>query len=92
MAIADENGRPVLVNEEMEKLTGYTKEEVIGKNINWSYFAAPQDIERLNNYHRLRLTDPALAPRHYEYQMVTKSGELKDVVITPGLIPGTRKL
>jgi two-component system, cell cycle sensor histidine kinase and response regulator CckA len=91
MAIADENGRPVLGNKEMEKLTGYSCEEVIGKNINWSLFTAPQDIERLKNFNRLRLKDPARAPGQYEYQMMTKSGELKDVVITPSLIPGTKK-
>ncbi len=91
MAIADENRQPLLVNEEMQKLTGYSNEELTGKNISWLSFTAPHDVERLINYHRLRLSNPELAPRNYEYQMVAKNGEIKDVFMTSGLIPGTKK-
>lgn len=89
MAIADENKKTLLVNDEMSQLTGFTKEELM--NVNWLTFVAPQDRERLIGYHKMRLADPARAPRHYEYQIVTKSGDLKDVYMTSELIPQTRK-
>jgi PAS domain S-box-containing protein len=67
MAIADQDRKTLLVNDKLEELTGYTKEELAGQKMNWESFIAPQDLERLKNYHRLRLTDPAAAPKHYEY-------------------------
>jgi PAS domain S-box-containing protein len=91
MAIAGEDRKPLLVNDEVEKLTGYSKEELVDKKLKWSSLTAPHDRERLKNYHKLRLTSPDLAPRNYEYQIVTKSGELRDVFMTSELIPGTKK-
>jgi len=91
MAIADENSRTVLVNDEMQKLSGYSREEVVGQGIDWSHFAAPQDIERLKNYQQLRLQDKSRVPRQYEFQMITKTGDLKNIFMTSVLIPGTRK-
>jgi PAS domain S-box-containing protein len=91
MAIADENRRPILVNDEMCKLTGYTREELSDEKADWSSFTVSQDVERLKGYHRQRLANPALVPRHYEYQVITKNREFKDVFMTSELIPQTRK-
>lgn len=91
MAIADENKHALLVNEEMIQLTGYARKELTDSKVKWSSFIAPHDRERLINYHKLRLTNPEAVPRHYEYQIVTKNGELKDVFMTSELIPGTKK-
>jgi two-component system, cell cycle sensor histidine kinase and response regulator CckA len=90
MAIADKNRIPLLINDKLQEITGFTKEELIGNKISWENFIAPHDLERLRNYHRLRLADPATAPKHYEYQIMTKSGELKDILMTSALIPGTQ--
>jgi PAS domain S-box-containing protein len=91
MAIADENKHALLVNEEMCRLTGYKREELIDGKADWSSFTAQQDRERLINYHKLRMTDPDAASHHYEYQMVTKNGEFKDIYMTSELIPATKK-
>jgi PAS domain S-box-containing protein len=90
MAIADKNRITLLVNDKLQEITGFTKEELVGNKIRWEGFIAPHDLERLKNYHRLRLTDPASAPKHYEYQIITKSGELKDFLTTSTLVPGTQ--
>ncbi|MGV8057658.1 MAG: PAS domain S-box protein [Smithellaceae bacterium] len=89
VAIADENKKPLLVNNEMCQLTGFSKEELLAAD--WITFVAPQDRERLRGYHRLRLTDPEAAPRHYEYQIITKYGDFKDVFMVSELIPDTKK-
>jgi PAS domain S-box-containing protein len=91
VAIADADRTVLLVNDELQKLTGFTREELVGSALHWEAFIAPHDLERLRGYHKLRLNDPARAPKHYEYQIVTKSGELKDVFMTSGLIPCTKK-
>ncbi len=89
LAIADENKKPLLVNDEMCQLTGFTKEELICAD--WLSFVVPRDRERLLSYYKLRVTDPDKAPRHYEYQIVTKSHEIKDIFMTSELIPETKK-
>jgi two-component system cell cycle sensor histidine kinase/response regulator CckA len=91
MAIAAADRTILLGNDEIEKLTGYTKEEVTSNSFVWESFIAPHDLDRLRGYNRLRLTDPAHAPKQYEFQIMTKSGALKDVLMTTGLIPGTKK-
>jgi two-component system cell cycle sensor histidine kinase/response regulator CckA len=90
MAIADKNRNTLLVNDKLQELTGFTKEELVGNKTSWERFIAPHDLERLKNYHRLRLTDPSAAPKHYEYQIITKNGEIKDFLTTSTLIPGTQ--
>ncbi len=90
MAIADKNRITLLVNKKLQELTGFTKEELVGNNIGWEQFIAPRDMERLKNYHRLRLKDPDAAPKNYEYQIITKNGEIKDLLMTSTLIPGTQ--
>ena len=80
----------LLVNKKLQELTGFTKEELVGNNISWERFIAPRDMERLKNYHRLRLKDPDAAPKNYEYQIITKNGEFKDILMTSALIPSTQ--
>ncbi len=89
MGIADESRKTLLVNDEMCQLTGFAPEELI--DTDWSSFVIPQDRERLISDHSLRVTDPEKAPRNYECQIATKNGELRDVFITYGLIPKTKK-
>jgi two-component system, cell cycle sensor histidine kinase and response regulator CckA len=91
MAIANENKHALLVNDEMCQLTGYTREELLDSNTDWSSFIAPHERERLINYHKMRLINPDTVSRHYEYQIVTKSGEFKDIYITSQLIRQTKK-
>lgn len=89
MGIADEKRKMLLVNDEMCQLTGFAPEEL--KDSDWSSFVVPQDRERLIGYHRLRVADPGKAPRNYECQIGIKNGEFRDVFITYGLIPETKK-
>jgi PAS domain S-box-containing protein len=62
MAIADADRTVLLVNDELQSLTGYAREELVGNAINWESFIAKHDLERLRGYHKLRLNDPAGAP------------------------------
>jgi PAS domain S-box-containing protein len=89
-AIVDEDTTLELVNSEVERLSGYTKEEIEGKK-SWIEFVAREDLERLKEYHRLRRTDPNSAPRNYEFQVFDKQGKIRDAFITVDLIPGTTK-
>jgi PAS domain S-box-containing protein len=77
-----------LVNTEFELLSGYSKEEVEGKR-SWTKFVAEADLARLLSYHRLRRTDPAAAPKHYECRLNKAGGRIRDVLLTVAMLPGT---
>jgi PAS domain S-box-containing protein len=90
MLIIDENRIISLVNTEFEKLTGYSKEETENKK-NWMEFIAKIDLEKMNMYRALRRTNPNAAPKQYEFQLVHKNGQFKDIFIHIDLISGTEK-
>jgi PAS domain S-box-containing protein len=79
-----------LVNMEFEKLTGYNKKEIEGK-MSWTKFVVKEDLERMLEYHRQRRSTGSSPPREYEYRLINKSGNIKDMYLTISMIPGTKK-
>jgi len=79
-----------LINSEFAKVTGYKREEWEGKRT-WVDLIYEKDLARLEEYHRLRRIDPQLAPRTYEFRLVDSQGNIKNMLSTNCLIPGTRK-
>lgn len=79
-----------LINTEFEKVTGYKKKEWEGKRT-WVDLIYEEDLPRLEEYHRLRRIDPDLAPRTYEFRLVDSAGNIKNMLSTNCLIPGTKK-
>lgn len=77
-----------LVNNEYEKLTGYTKEETEGMR-SWIDFMSAEERARLEEYHRLRRKKPNAAPKKYETRIVDRFGNEKDIFVTVDMIPGT---
>lgn len=88
--IIEEDMTISLVNEEFEKIVGYSKEEVEWKK-RWTEFMQPKDLERLRTAHLERRINPESAPRHYELGFINKQGKIIDVFATVDMIPGTRK-
>ncbi len=76
-------------NDEFVKLSCYSKEETEGK-LTWRGIVHPQDMDRLNDFHRRR-TEGKPAPSHYELRLITKDGEIKHIRNTVVLIPNTRQ-
>ncbi|MEN6320801.1 MAG: ATP-binding protein [Syntrophaceae bacterium] len=90
MVIIEDDRTISLVNTEIEKLTGYSKDEVENKK-NWIESIAKDDLEKMNKNRILRRTNPNDAPKQYEFHLVHKNGELKDILMHIDLIPGTKK-
>ena len=88
--IIEEDATLSLVNSEFEKLAGYSKEEVEGKK-RWAEFVVKDDLDLMQEYHRLRRIDPKAAPSHYEFRFIDRRGTVKDIFLTIGMIPGTKK-
>jgi PAS domain S-box-containing protein len=89
-AIIEEDMTISRINKEFELISGYSKAEMEGKK-KWTDFVAKEDIERVTEYHRLRLVNQKAVPRSYEFCYTTKKGELRNGFVTVDLIPGTKK-
>ncbi|MFZ5650557.1 MAG: GAF domain-containing protein [Bacillota bacterium] len=89
-AIIEEDTTISLANTELEKLTGYSKEEVEGKK-SWKEFVSKDDLYRLKEYHHARRADPGAAPGNYEFRLVDRQGNVRDIFATMAMIPGTKK-
>ncbi len=89
--ILEEDNTIFLANQEFEKLTGCARKEVEGRKKWMEVVHRKDDLEKMKEYHRLRLIDPLAAPRTYEFQLVKGDGQVKDIVATVVTIPGTRQ-
>ncbi len=88
--IIEEDTMISLVNCEMELLSGYSREEIEGKK-KWTEFVVKEDLERMKKYHKLRRSSPEFAPRNYEFRLIDKQGNTKDIWMTIAMIPGTKR-
>jgi PAS domain S-box-containing protein len=88
--IVEEDTIISMVNTEFEKVFGYPKEEIEG-TANWGKFIMGDDLERMSEYHKLRRNDPNAVPRRYEVRGIDKEGNIKDLLLTIAIIPGTKR-
>jgi len=78
-----------MVNEECQRISGYTKEELINKK--WIDFIPGDRLETMKEYHRMRRINPADVPLKYQTRMIDREGKHKDGLVAVDLIPGTKK-
>ncbi|OGP94039.1 MAG: hypothetical protein A2Z19_06355 [Deltaproteobacteria bacterium RBG_16_54_18] len=90
MVIVEADATISLANAEFERLSGYTKKEIERKK-SWTEFVVREDRRRVKEYHRLRASDPMLAPRCFEFRFLDRRGQVRNIVLTIGEIPGTHK-
>jgi len=79
-----------MANKELEKLTGYSREEVEGK-MKWTEFVVKEDLEKMQAYHVKRRENGKKVPTGYEFRLVGKQGNIKDIDVKVALIPGTKR-
>ena len=91
MIFIEEDTTISMNNKEFERLSGYTKIELEGR-MKWTDFVARQhDLERMKEYHRMRRINPQEAPQTYESQFIDRAGNMKILVITVAMLPGTKQ-
>jgi hypothetical protein len=90
IAIIEPDTTISMVNDSYCKLSGYTREEVIG--MSWTKQIPPDDLERLKEYNRIRQLNPAEAPSEYEFTFYHNSGEIKHAMMSVGIMPGKKKI
>jgi len=79
-----------MVNTQFEKLSGYSKEEIENK-IKWVDFVIPEDLRMMEKYHRERRKAGEKAPTEYEFCLIDKKGNIKNIFLKVGIIPGSKK-
>ncbi|MHC1610025.1 MAG: sensor histidine kinase [Candidatus Methanospirareceae archaeon] len=76
LCLIAEDGRISRVNKEFETLSGYSREEAVGKK--WTEFVAPEDLERVMSfYHRRKKGESPCC----DFKFVTQGGGVKDVKV-----------
>ncbi len=88
--LTDEDTLISLANTEFEKLSGYAKGEIEDRK-SWTEFIVEEDLEMMKEYHRMRRIDPTFAPRNYGIRFIDRKSRVRDIYMTVGLIPGTKK-
>jgi len=88
--IVEEDMTISLANTEFERISGYSKEEIEGRK-KWTEFVAGEYLERMEENHLKRRTEPDFATRNYEFHLINRLSEVKEIIVTVSIIPGTRK-
>lgn len=86
--IFNKQGIITMINTELERIFGYSKEEVVNK-MNWMEFVPSDKFPMMMEYHKQREIDPETAPSTYETEFTTKSGEILTTQITVDKIPNS---
>ncbi len=73
--IIETDSSVTMVNDAYLKITGYSREDVIGKS--WTNLIPETERERLVGYNRLRIEQSSSIPDNYEFLFQTKSGEVR---------------
>ena len=90
MMLVEEDTTITMWNNRLEEVTGYT-DEYAQKGQKWTAFVHPDDMGRLMNFHIKRRQDPSSVPGEYEFRLKHRSGEIRDILMNVGMIPGTKQ-
>jgi PAS domain S-box-containing protein len=77
-------------NQEFLRLTEYSQED-IDNGISWTEFIFKDDLEKMTEQHNLRRQKPQEAMRHYEFRLITKSGDIRNILLTIDMLPGSKR-
>jgi len=89
LAIAEEDTTLAIVNDEAENLLGLQRSEMEGRS--WTEFIHPDDVGWVEEYHRRRMDEADDVPSRYSTRFVDADGNIKHVVVTVAMIPGTSR-
>jgi PAS domain S-box-containing protein len=79
-----------MANTQFEKLSGYSKDEIENK-MKWTNFVILEDLEKMKKYHIARRKAGEKPPTEYEFCLIDKKGNIKNIFLKVGMIPGSKK-
>jgi PAS domain S-box-containing protein len=90
MVIIEEDTTVGFANKEFFRLTGYSQDDIDSGRY-WTEFVHKDDLDRMVERHKVRRSRSGDVPRHYEFRLVTKSGAIRNILLTVEMVPGTQK-
>jgi PAS domain S-box-containing protein len=90
MALLEKDGLVTFVNNEMENLTGVSREDLENK-VYWPDFVTSEDIPELRRY-EAELREGKEIPPQVEFRLVQPEGGVKHCLLNAALLPGTDNL
>lgn len=88
--IVEDDMTIIMANREIERLTGYSKDEIEGRR-KWTEFVVPQDLEKIMKHHRSRRSEAEGSPGAYEFRLVDRWGRVRSIINNVVKIPGTTR-
>jgi PAS domain S-box-containing protein len=88
--VVEEDMTITQANTKSVELSGYLKEEIEGK-MKTTDFVPVEGLEKIKEYHVGRREMDNDIPSEYEFEIINKNGEIKNVFIQAGLIPETKQ-
>ena len=90
MVIIEEDATIGFANNEFFRLTGYSQDD-IDRRKSWTEFVHKDDLNRMIEQHKIRRVRPGDALRQYEFRLLRKSGEIRNILLTIEMFPGTQR-
>jgi PAS domain S-box-containing protein len=90
MVIIEEDTTVGFANHEFFRLTGYSQEDIDSRK-SWTEFVHKDDLNRMIEQHKLRRALSSDALRQYEFRLLTKSGEIRNILLTIEMFPNTKR-
>jgi PAS domain S-box-containing protein len=90
MVIIEEDTTVGFANNEFFRLTGYSQDDIDSKK-SWTEFVHQDDLNRMIEQHKLRRGGSRDVLRQYEFRLLTKSGDLRNILLTIEMFPGTQR-
>jgi len=88
--IIEEDTTISIVNKQFEELSGYSREEIEWKK-SWTEFVVKEDLQRMIKFHTSRRIDVESSLKNYEFCFINKEGNIRNILITIDMIPGTKR-
>src|SRR5665647_763919 len=61
------------------------------RKMSWTEFVFEDDLKKMKDEHQLRREKPEEALKQYEFRLITKQGELRNILLTIDILPDTLK-
>jgi len=90
IVILDQDTSILHFNQKVQKITGYSKEEIIRKK-KWTEFVPAEDLQRfLKTFHQ-RYKDPSSVPSEFQFRIKDANGRILEMMANGTLIPGSSR-
>jgi len=86
--IVDSDTIITMANKRCEALSGYHVDE-IEKRLSFMDFVHPEDQKRVLEHHQMRRSEDGDVPAKYEFRLLNKNGEERQIMLSASIIPGT---